>query len=123
MRRSCSDDDFFSDIRDSYVKVAKRRQTASGIARQLEAQGEILEPATAHGKGIATSFWGRAWCRAIEGWQDYESRLPAGRSLLKNGGVIDLKIERAKVSASVAADRLYRVQIRFADADAERMDL
>jgi len=117
--RRCSDDDF---PRDEYVRVAKRKQTAADFARQLEAEGEILQPASAHGKGIASSFWGRAWCRAIEAWNDYESRLPAGRSLLKNGGVIDLRISRSLAEAYVTADRLYKVRIVFQDVAQEQVD-
>ncbi len=105
---------------DEYVKVKQRRQTAADFAEKLEREeGLTLTPAAAHGKGIAASFWGRAWCRAVDEWKDYESRLPAGRSLLKNGGVIDLKLEKNLASAYVAADRLYRVRIRFQSADEE----
>ncbi len=105
---------------DRYVKVKQRKQSAADFAAKLEREeGLILTPAVARGKGIAASFWGRAWCRAVDEWKDYESRLPAGRSLLKNGGVIDLKLEQNLASAYVAADRLYRVHLRFQDADAE----
>ena len=105
-----------------YVRAARRRQTAADFARMLEAEGEILEPAVSRGKAIASSFWGRAWCRAVESWQDYESRLPAGRSLLKNGAVIDLKLSRSLAEARVAADQLYRVRIVFNDAEPEQTD-
>lgn len=107
---------------DSYVRVKKRRETAESIAARLTAEGEMLQPVKAHGKAIATSFWGRAWCRAIEEWQDYESRLPAGRSLLKNGGVIDLQLRENCALAQVAADRLYQVQIRFDGVEEEQLD-
>ena len=113
------DDDFFND---GYVRVKKRRETAESIAARLTAEGEALEPAKAHGKAIASSFWGRAWCHAIEEWQDYASRLPAGRSLLKNGGVIDLKLETNLATARVAADCLYQVRIRFQGVDKEQLN-
>lgn len=106
---------------DRYVRVAKRKESAAETAKRLEAEGEILTPAKAHGKAIANSFWGRSWCKAIEGWNDYESRLPAGRSLLKNGGVIDLRIEENLVTAKVVADRLYEVRIFFRKQDEERL--
>ena len=112
-------DDSFGD---SYVRVKKRRETAESIADRLTAEGQELQPVKAHGKAIATSFWGRAWCRAVEDWQDYESRLPAGRSLLKNGGVIDLKLSENCASAQVAADRLYQVRIRFSGVEGEQLD-
>ncbi len=107
---------------DSYVRVKTRRETAESIAARLAAEGEELQPVKAHGKAIASSFWGRAWCRAIEEWQDYESRLPAGRSLLKNGGVIDLKLSGNRAQAQVVADRLYQVQIRFSGVEEEQLN-
>ena len=107
---------------DSYVRVKKRRETAESIAARLTAEGEELQPVKAHGKAIASSFWGRVWCRAIEDWQDYESRLPAGRSLLKNGGVIDLKLSENRAQAQVVADRLYQVQIRFEGVEEEQLN-
>ncbi len=110
-------DSFFNDEPDRYVRVQKRRTYARDIAAQLERQGEILTPAVAHGKNIANQFWGRAWCHAIDEWQDCAYRLPGGRSLLKNGGVIDLKISRNSVIARVAADQVYDVQLHYRDAD------
>lgn len=112
-------DDSFGD---TYVRVKKRRESAESIAARLTEEGEVLESAIAHGKAIASSFWGRAWCRAVEDWQDYESRLPAGRSLLKNGGVIDLKLSENLARAQVVSDRLYQVQIRFSGVEEERLD-
>lgn len=112
-------DDLFGD---PYVRVKKRRETAESVAARLTAEGEELQPARAHGKAIASSFWGRAWCRAIEDWQDYESRLPAGRSLLKNGGVIDLKLSENLALAQVVSDRLYQVRIRFSGVEEEQLD-
>ena len=62
-RRPFDHDDFSGD---GYVRAARRRQSAADFARMLEAEGEILKPAVSRGKAIASSFWGRAWCRAVE---------------------------------------------------------
>ena len=72
------------------LSVKELRARAAGIARRLEAEGETLSPVGANGRSIARSFWGKAWCRNIESYQDYESRLPRGRSYLRNGTVIDI---------------------------------
>ena len=84
------------------LSVKELRARAAGIARRLEAEGETLSPVGANGRSIARSFWGKAWCRNIESYQDYESRLPRGRSYLRNGTVIDLKILPGKVTALVS---------------------
>ena len=71
-------------------RVADLRAAAQKAAAKLEAElGRPLEPAFPHGRQVARSFWGRAWCRHIESFQDYESRLPRGRSYLRNGAVLN----------------------------------
>ena len=98
------------------LSVKELRARAAGIARRLEAEGETLSPVGS----IARSFWGKAWCRNIESYQDYESRLPRGRSYLRNGTVIDLKILPGKVTALVSGSELYHVEIRIDPVAPER---
>lgn len=106
---------------DRYVSAKEKASLAQKIADELTAQGEELHPAAAHGKKIANSFWGYAWCRAIEQWQDYESRLPSGRSLLRNGAVIDLIIEPGVVRAKVVHKELYELNIFIEEPEEERL--
>src|SRR5207249_8055674 len=54
---------------------------------------------------------GKAWCDNLESYSDFENRLPRGRSYLRNGSVVDLKIEAGKVSALVSGSDLYTVTI------------
>ena len=105
-----------------YVSAKEKASLAQKIADDLTAQGEVLHPAAAHGKKIANSFWGYAWCRAIEQWQDYESRLPSGRSLLRNGAVIDLTIEPGVVRAKIVQKELYDLNIFIDEPDEERLE-
>ena len=102
------------------LSVKELRARAAGIARRLEAEGETLSPVGANGRSLARSFWGKAWCRNIESYQDYESRLPRGRSYLRNGTVIDLKILPGKVTALVSGSELYHVEIRIDPVAPER---
>lgn len=102
--------------------VTDRKARAEKLARlYAKEQDRVLNPASAHGKSIAKSFWGRAWCRNIEAYQDYESRLPAGRSYLKNGAVVDLQIEPGIVRAAVAGEELYELNIQIDPIDPERL--
>lgn len=96
------------------------RARAEAAARTLKEKGETLSPASSNGRFIAKSFWGQAWCRNIESFQDYESRLPRGRSYLRNGAVLDLKILPGKVSALVYGSSLYHVEIRIEPVAQER---
>jgi uncharacterized Zn finger protein len=93
-----------------YVPVAKRRENAKRIAAKLSSAGHTLSPVTA-GRRIATTFWGQAWCQNLERYSDYANRLPRGRTYLRNGSVIDLKIETGKVIARVMGSSLYDIKL------------
>ncbi len=94
-----------------YVSVAERRRSAEREARKLEKDGQPLSPVVLEGNTIARTFWGRAWCDNLERYSDYSNRLPRGRSYVRNGHVLDLRISSGKVEALVAGTRLYRVEI------------
>jgi uncharacterized Zn finger protein len=106
-------DDFGSFRWRPYVSVADRRQQAEAeIARQRK-KGVALNPVRPEGRRIAESFWGKAWCDHLEQYHDYENRLPRGRSYLRNGSVIDLRIEAGAVTAKVQGSSLYVVTVRI----------
>jgi hypothetical protein len=96
----------------AYVPVATRlangRRTLAKLAKK---RGRPLTPVVIEGKHIATSFWGKAWCQQLEAHSDYASRLPRGRTYVRNGSVLDLHIEKGKVEAHVAGSELYTVSI------------
>jgi len=93
-----------------YVPVAKRRERAKRIAAKLNSAGHTLSPVTA-GRRIATTFWGQAWCQNLERYSNYANRLPRGRTYLRNGSVIDLRIEAGKVIARVMGSSLYDIKL------------
>lgn len=84
------------------------------IARRVE-RGEKMEalPAPAGSKKLCATFWGQAWCRNLDAYQVYESRLPRGRSYLRQGKVYNLEIEPGKLNAVVAGSELYDTSIRI----------
>ena len=94
-----------------YVPVAERRRKAARAAERLRKQGRVLAPVTIAGRAIATTFWGRAWCDNMETYRDYESRLPRGRTYVRNGSVLDLQITPGQVTALVNGSELYRIAI------------
>jgi uncharacterized Zn finger protein len=63
------------------------------------------------GNAIAKSFWGKAWCQNLESYSDYANRLPRGRSYVRHGAVVDLKVQPGKIVASVAGTHMYRIEI------------
>jgi uncharacterized Zn finger protein len=94
-----------------YVPVADRRRRAQRAMQKLRKTGHPVAPVTIAGRLIATTFWGRAWCDNIEGYRDYESRLPRGRTYVRNGSVVDLQIARGRVTALVCGSELYRITV------------
>jgi uncharacterized Zn finger protein len=78
---------------------------------RLRKGGHPVAPVTIAGRAIATTFWGRAWCDNIEGYHDYENRLPRGRTYVRNGSVVDLQIAPGRVTAVVSGSELYQVAV------------
>jgi len=94
-----------------YVPVAVRRQKTERTVAKLQKKGGVLLPVAAYRGAIAKSFWGKAWCQNLERYSDYSNRLPRGRTYLRNGSVIDLKIAPGEVTAQVMGSSLYRITV------------
>src|SRR5712692_1228353 len=94
-----------------YVPVAKRRAQAAREAAKRTKKGQTVSPVVIDGRTIARTFWGKAWCQNLERYSDYSNRLPRGRTYLRNGSVIDLKIGPGEVTAQVMGSSLYRITI------------
>ncbi len=99
-----------------YVPVAKRRLGALKEVEKLKKKGRVVSPVAIDGRNITQSFWGKAWCDNLERYSDFESRLPRGRTYVRNGSVIDLQIMRGKVEALVSGSEIYKVRVDIAVA-------
>jgi uncharacterized Zn finger protein len=99
-----------------YVPVAERRRKAALHVQKLAKKGEKVAPVILEGRTIATTFWGKSWCENLERYSDYESRLPRGRTYVRNGSVVDLKIARGEIAAMVSGSEIYKVRIAIAPA-------
>ena len=94
-----------------YVPVAQRKaQAAREVAKRTQ-QGQTVSPVRIEGRKITTTFWGDAWCENLEGYSDFANRLPRGRTYVRNGSVVDLKIESGHIKALVSGSELYTVKI------------
>src|SRR6266699_1755309 len=97
-----------------YVPVAEKRRQAERKLAKLEKRGQSVAPVRIDGRAIAKSFWGKSWCGNLERYSDYESRLPRGRTYVRNGSVIDLQIAKGEIAAMVAGSELYEIKIAIA---------
>src|SRR5712664_176214 len=91
------------------VPAAERRRRAAILTARLGRSGKTLSPIQVEGRAIARTFWGKAWCRNLERYSDYANRLPRGRTYLRNGSVLDLRISPREVRALVSGSSLYKV--------------
>lgn len=98
-----------------YEEAQERKVRLQREIAKRQKRGEKFEPlpAPTGQKKLSTTFWGQAWCRNLESYQVYESRLPRGRSYLRQGNVYNLEIEPGKLSAVVAGSELYDTSIHI----------
>lgn len=95
-----------------YVRVAERKKKAAKKVASLIKKGHIVNPIVIEGRVIAKTFWGKAWCKHLETYSDYENRLPRGRTYVRNGSVIDLKLNSGEIKALVSGSSIYTVAIK-----------
>jgi uncharacterized Zn finger protein len=103
-----------------YVPVAQRRRQAEQKLKKLKKKGQSVAPVTIEGRTIAKSFWGKSWCDNLERYSDFASRLPRGRTYVRNGSVVDLQIAKGEVLAFVAGSELYKIKIGIAPVKPSR---
>lgn len=96
-----------------YVSVGERRRQAARKLNQMQKAGRQVSPVEVAGRKIAVTFWGGAWCLNLESYSDYANRLPRGRTYVRNGSVIDLRIEAGRVRSLVSGSDIYEVDIRI----------
>ena len=94
-----------------YVPVAQRRAGALREVQKLARKGRQMSPVKVAGRAIAGTFWGKAWCQNLESYSDFSNRLPRGRTYVRNGSVVDLRVEAGEVASLVSGSSLYRITI------------
>ena len=99
----------------SYEDVQEQKKRIQREIAKRKKRGEKFEPLVAPPgqKKLCATFWGQAWCKNLESYQQYESRLPRGRSYLRQGNVHNLEIEAGQLSAVVAGSELYDTSIHI----------
>ncbi len=103
-----------------YVPVAERKKQAARKVALMSKKGEKVSPVVIQGRTIASTFWGKAWCENLESYMDYENRLPRGRTYVRNGSVVDLKISPGKIKAIVSGSSLYTVEVSIKSMEKKR---
>lgn len=102
-----------------YVSVAEKRAKAARKLKELMKNNADIQPITIEGRTIARTWWGKAWNDNLESYADYSNRIGRGRSYVRNGALLDLKIAPGKVESLVQGTRSepYSVTIRIKPID------
>ncbi|MET0963333.1 MAG: hypothetical protein ABWY05_11060 [Noviherbaspirillum sp.] len=69
------------------------------------------QPVVVDGSAIARTFWGMKWCANLKTCSDYAGRLSRGRSYVRNGAVLDLRVVTGIIEALVCGEKVYKVKI------------
>lgn len=97
-----------------YVSVAQRQARAKRDIAKLRKAGKEVRPVAIEGRSIARSFWGKGWCAHMESFSDYASRLPRGRTYVRDGSVCHLEIANGVIEAWVSGTSMYEVRLEVA---------
>ncbi len=81
-----------------------------------------LNPVKNSSRRLASQPWGAAWMRQLAYCEQEGMQLSAGRSLLRHGCVLDVKLSEGRVSALVSGEELYEVLLRVELMDEERLE-
>jgi len=106
---------FYSDFPE-YVPVAERRKKAEKAVEKLKKSSPDIAPIRIEGRIIAKTWWGKSWCSNLERYADYANRIDRGRSYVRHGSVLDLRLAGGKAAALVqgSASKPYKVEITIA---------
>jgi uncharacterized Zn finger protein len=84
-----------------YVTVTEKREKAAKKLAQLRKKDPNIQPVVIEGSMLAKTWWGKSWNKNLESYADYSNRIGRGRSYVRNGAVLDLKIYPGEVKALV----------------------
>ena len=94
------------------------------MAKETLSKNKNYEPVIVEGNSrkICKSWWGDAWCRNLERYADWENRIGRGKSYVRNGNVVDLKINGGEIYAKVQGSRKtpYTVKITIDSIDEKK---
>lgn len=88
-----------------YVTVEERKNKARKAVEKLKKKNKDITPIVIEGRNIAKTWWGKSWNKNLESYSDYSNRIERGRSYVRNGSVLDFRIDKGIVRALVLGSR------------------
>ena len=101
----------------------KMAKVQKGIAK-LKKKNPNIAPIVLNGTKLANSWWAKAWNKNLESYSDYSNRIGRGRTYVRHGAVVDLKIDSGIVTALVQGTKAkpYEIQIAIKPLDKKTWD-
>lgn len=98
-----------------YVSVGEKRAKAQRKLTQLKKKNPQIAPLILKGNKLAHTWWGKAWNANLEKYADYSNRIGRGRSYIRNGFILDFKINPGEVTALVqgTSSHPYKVAVKI----------
>jgi uncharacterized Zn finger protein len=96
-----------------YVSVAEKRMKAQKSVEKLRKKNPDISPVVLTGTKLTRTWWGKSWNDNLERYADYANRIGRGRSYVRHGAVLDLKLTEGNIGALVqgSAAKPYQVNI------------
>jgi uncharacterized Zn finger protein len=96
-----------------YVTVAEKKARNQKSVEKLKKKNPDITPVVLSGRKLAATWWGKAWDDNLESYSDYANRMGRGRSYIRHGAILDLKITPGNITALVqgSAAKPYRIDI------------
>lgn len=84
-----------------YITVAEKKARAQKSVEKLRKKNPDISPVIIEGRKLTSTWWGKSWNDNLESYADYSNRIERGRSYVRHGAVLDLKITEGKINALV----------------------
>lgn len=96
-----------------YVSVAEKRKKAQMSVEKLKKKNPDISPVIIAGTKLTRTWWGKSWNDNLESYSDFSNRIGRGRSYVRHGAVLDLKITQGNIRALVqgSVSKPYQVSI------------
>ena len=112
----------FSDDNSTPLRAADLAHLAAERAEELRAEGAELHPVVGSTRKLAEHFWGSAWMKHLALCEAGGLCLAPGRTLLRHGCVLDVRIAPGCIRAIVSAQELYEVELQIKPPDDEQTE-
>lgn len=107
-----------------YVTAAEKRAKLEKSIQKLKKKNPDIAPIIIEGRTLAKTWWGKAWNDNLESYADYSNRVSRGKTYVRSGAVVDLKISRGVTKALVQGSKAkpYEVVIKIDALEPKKWD-